>query len=153
MPLRHMAHSLRLTFPHRSSEWGLAAMLFLWGVVLLLDPGIFARSCAYHGMDDLLSQRGWAMLCLMTGWLRLVMLGVNGLWRRSPHLRAIGAFVGSVFWFQITMSFIQSDTVSTGLAVYPVLFLLDAYNVFRAVNDAGQADKFYRAHNVRFDHK
>lgn len=149
MLFSYMIRSLRDTFPTRNSEWGLATMLLLWGVILDFDPTLFARSPSFDGMARLFDQSTWAVLCFLTGVGRLAMLTVNGFWRRSPHLRAMGAFLGSGFWFQITLSFLQSETTSTGLAIYPVLFLLDAYNVLRALGDAGHTDKYYRAMDVR----
>lgn len=139
----HFSRSLRETFPTRASEWALGLMLFLWSVILSINPDLFETSNSLAPLGQILSQSTWAVLCLIAGGGRLIMLAVNGAWRRSPHLRAIGAFVSCFFWFQISLGMLQAGTVGTGLAVYPVLFFLDVYNVFRASRDAGSSDRIF----------
>lgn len=138
---RHFSTSLRETFPTRASEWALAVMLFLWGIVLAVNVDLFTESRSFSEIARVFGQSTLSWMCLAAGGGRLAMLAVNGAWRRSPHLRAIGAFVSAGFWFMISMGFLQAGTFGTGLAVYPVLFLLDAYNVIRAAGDAGTADR------------
>lgn len=137
----HFTRSFRETFPTRASEWALGLMLFLWSVILSANPTLFADSAALAPLADIVSQRTWAVLCLIVGGGRLIMLAINGAWRRSPHLRALAAFVSSFFWFEITVGLLESGTFGTGLAIYPVLLALDIYNVLRAARDAGSADR------------
>lgn len=140
MLLMHITSSLKETFPVRATEWALAAILFLWGVVLVVNPTLFITGESYKNLNDLMRQDTWASLCILVGGLRLMMLAINGTWRRSPHMRIVGAFVSCFFWFQISIGIAQSGVFGTGLAVYPVLFFLDTYNVFRATRDAGAVD-------------
>ena len=88
-------------------------------------------------------ETAWGTACILIGGARLAFLFVNGLWRRSPHLRLLGAFAACFFWFQITAGFVFAGTWSTGLAIYPVLFLLDFYNILRAATDAAIVDHKY----------
>lgn len=140
MIFAHITHSLRHTFPTRASEWALGLMLFNWSVVLIFNPNLFAELPNYSHFTEIMSQGSWAALCFIGGTLRLTMLFINGTWRRSPHLRAAAAFLSCFFWFQVSLALFQSGLFATGLAVYPVLFLLDVYNVFRASRDAGFSD-------------
>lgn len=140
----HMVASFRETFPSRASEWATASMLFLWAIVLAQNPDLFYRpGSVFRPLTDIASQGTWAWLCLVAGLGRLASLGINGAWRRTPHLRALTAFVTAGFWFLISVGIITSGNGTTGLAIYPVLFLLDAYNVIRSMGDAGSADRFY----------
>jgi hypothetical protein len=66
---------------------------------------------------------------------------VNGLLRRSPHVRALTSFVSALVWFEISIGFLQSGAPTTGLAIYPWLFLLDTFNTVRAMGDAGKSDR------------
>lgn len=144
MILTHIGASLRETFPARASEWALGLMLFLWSVILVTNTDLFATSRSYTALLGIMPQRGWAVLCLIGGGGRLIVLAINGAWRRSPHLRAGMAFVGGLFWFSISLGLWQAGTFGTGLAVYPVLFLLDSFNAVRGMGEAGLIDRAHR---------
>ena len=144
MILDHLARSLRETFPARASEWALGAMLFNWSVVLSLNPTLFEEGRSYSELARWMSQDAWVWLCLAVGGARLLVLAINGAWRRSPHARAIAAFVSCFFWFQITLGMIGAGTWSTGLAIYPVLFMLDAFNAIRSMGEAGFSDAIHK---------
>lgn len=143
MQMFHMLRSFRETFPTRAPEWGLASILFLWGVIVGVNTTLFETSSAMGQLGRIMPQETWATAALIAAALRIAMLCVNGMWRRSPHLRAAGAFISCFFWLQISLGLAQADGLVTGLAVYPVLFLLDSYNVIRAARDAGSADRIH----------
>ena len=142
MLIAHLSQSLRETFPTRASEWALATMLFLWSVVLHLNPDLFETSGAptYHALANIMAQNTWALLCLVAGGGRLTVLAINGAWRRSPHCRGVAALIGALFWFEIIVGIFQGGSFGTGLAIYPVLFFLDSYNAIRAFGEAGRSD-------------
>ncbi|MDS1135167.1 hypothetical protein [Nitratireductor indicus] len=144
MILAHIKRSFRETFPVRASEWALAAMIFNWGIILVFNDDLFASHPSYRVLKDTMAQDCWTVLCLGVGGFRLLVLLINGAWRRSPHLRAAGAFLSILFWFQISMGFALVGTWGTALAVYPVLLLLDSYNAIRAVTDAAVSDEKFK---------
>lgn len=143
MIIAHLSRSLRETFPARASEWALGTILFNWSLVLLFNEALFSAGRSYAVLGQLMGQETWAGLCLVCGGGRLLILAINGAWRRSPHLRALFAFLSCFFWFQITLGMAQAGTQGTGLAVYPVLFLLDAFNTLRAMGEAGLSDRIH----------
>lgn len=143
MILAYISQSIAATFPTRATEWGKAVMLFLWGVVLAFNTDLLATTPSLTPSLQLASQPAWAYACLVVGGARLVMLVINGAWRRSPHLRAVAAFISCFFWFQISVGLIEAGTYGTGLAIYPVLLALEIYNVFRAARDAGTSDRIH----------
>lgn len=143
MILDHFSRSLRETFPARASEWALGLMLFLWSVILIANPDVFTGP-SYRGLVMVAEQDTWAMLCLLVGGGRLLVLAVNGAWRRSPHMRSAMAFFSCFFWYQITIGMMQSGTWATGLAVYPVLLGLDAFNAIRTLGEAGASDNLHK---------
>lgn len=144
MDFLHLSRSLRQTFAVRASEWALALMLLNWSIVLSASPDLFAANSSYAPMASLMPQDTWVLVCFLAGAGRLIVLMINGAWRRTPHLRAAGAFVACFFWFQISLGFAQAEIWGTGMAVYPVLLALDAYNVIRAITDAAIVDKHFK---------
>lgn len=140
--MTHIANSFKETFPTRASEWALGTMLLIWSALMVIEPALLSNS-RLRGMLLIFDQDTWAMIALIVGGGRLLILGVNGAWRRTPHLRSGAAFISCFFWFQLTISILQLDQIVTGLAFFPVLFFLDMYNVFRAARDAGYSDRIH----------
>jgi len=148
----HITTSIKETFPTRAAEWATGTILFNWCIVLTSNPDLFTESKSFVELARLMSQHSWAMLCGVVGGGRLLILVINGSWRRSPHLRAVAAFISSVFWFQISIGFFQAGTFGTGLAAYPILFFLDVYNVFRSARDAGNSDRIHTGSRNGHEH-
>jgi hypothetical protein len=119
-------------------------VLFLWAIVLTWHPALFDTAPSYSAMADLFSQNTWAIICLIVGGGRLTVLAINGAWRRSPHMRAASAFLSCFVWYQISIGLLQAETGGTGLAVYPVLLCLDAFNAIRAFGEAGKSDAIHQ---------
>jgi hypothetical protein len=124
------------TFPGRSNEWFCATFMFLWGIVLLQPAATLAESPGLYPLLRITTEANWTALCLIIGLLRLVILFINGSWRASPKWRAAFAFFGCFFWFQVSLGVATSGIVSTALACYPLVFLMDVYSTFRAGLDA-----------------
>lgn len=127
------------TFPLRVNEWFLAGVLFLWGLILAQPHDIFSNPI-YSGLVRFAPQETWAFFCMVTGAIRLAALAINGAWRPSPHIRCALAFITCFFWLQIVFGLAQSDAPSTGLAVYPMILMLDLYSCYRASVDAKISD-------------
>jgi len=144
MDFLHISQSFRQTFAVRASEWALSLMLLNWSIVLFASPELFVDRPSYAPLASIMKQETWATICFVAGAGRLIVLLINGSWRRTPHLRASGAFIACFFWFQITLGFAQAETWATGMAIYPVLLALDAYNVIRAITDAAITDNHFK---------
>lgn len=144
-----MILKLTKTFPIRVTEWLLAGIMFSWAVVAWnLTPYDWDASL-YTGLrrvaDD---NQTWATFAFLIGGTRLAALAINGAWRPSPHLRAIGAFFACFMWLQITLGIASAEIRATGIAIYPWLLIADIYNVFRASHDARISDDRARARRV-----
>lgn len=135
--------------PGRASEWALSAIIAGWGVILSLSNGLFEKP-SYVALARIADQADWASLCAFAGIARIAALTINGTFANtwwshySPHVRASMAFIACFYWLTISLSVAGSDQLSTGLAVYPVLLFLDAYNVIRASIDARHSEEKYR---------
>lgn len=140
-----MIVKLTHSFPVRVMEWLLAGIMLSWAIVCFnLTPEDWAGPL-YAGLRRLGDNHTWGGIAFIIATIRLACLGINGAWRPSPHLRALGAFLSCFMWLQISLGIFAADLRATGMAVYPWLLLADIYNVFRASFDARVSDDRARA--------
>ena len=134
---------IRTRFDRRLSEWMVAAMTALWGTVLLLPGSTYDTSPVFAFTSYIVSENVLGSVMVFFGVLRLIGLFVNGARQDvTPWIRVVSAGVGFMVWSLICFSFALSGVVSTWLAIYPVIVLVELANVSRAAHDAGE----YRAH-------
>lgn len=132
--------------PERVAEWALAIVLVRFGWTLLQPGDTFALSPTFTDMANMASENVWGWGCFLIGVVRLLALIVNGtFWdtiysRYSPHVRGITAVISIFAWTNICYGMWASGVNTTGLAVYPVLLVLDIWCVFHAFGDAKAAD-------------
>ena len=136
-------HRLQDSVRFRLAEWGLAVVMFSWGWLLLL-PYDSLSIPVMAGLLQAAPETVWGTGCLALGGARLCVLVVNGAWRRNAHARAICAFLSCFVWVQICIGLAATGIVTTGLATYPVLLLMDIYVVFRAAAEARDTDEAWR---------
>lgn len=153
MPHRHKPLPTRLYFgiadhfPARRSEWVLASIMLVWGWILIGPADTFSQSKAWAQMAAIMPESSWGIFAIWVGTFRLAALIINGTFsgtwygRWSPHVRALASFLSCFLWFQISFGLWASDAATTGLAVYPGLFVLDAMNIVAALKDAAGMDK------------
>lgn len=143
MILARVARGVTEHFPARASEWALAGMMMIWGIIVLQPGDLFAKMPAYAYMHWIAPEQAWGMATISVGAVRLMALVINGTfldtwWGKwSPWVRCILSFASCFLWFAISFGLIGSHVLSTGLATYPFLFALDAWNCRRAAGDAG----------------
>lgn len=140
--VRRVLTGVTESFPARASEWLLSIALVRWGVILL-DEAILFESPTFKPLASIASEETWGWLAIVAGTLRIFALIINGTFRGtwysnvSPHVRCGMSFVACFIWAQISMGLHASGVPTTGLAVYPILFLLDGWNAIRAAGDVG----------------
>jgi hypothetical protein len=78
---------------------------------------------------------------IVFGLVRLMILLINGAWRRSPHGRAVTAFLCCFFWTQIVLSF--APTFGFAFVMACGWLGADVINVMRAMRDARTVDEAY----------
>jgi hypothetical protein len=139
----HIRDNFANAFFPRLSEWAAAGCLLGMGWMLSINSDLMAstKTQAYQLMLMIAEQSTWATFMLIFAAARLVILLINGAWRRSPHLRSISAFLTCFFWTQIVLSFLPTF----GFAfVFSAAFLcLDFVNSIRAARDARIVDAAY----------
>ena len=72
----------------------------------------------------------------------MLVLLINGAWWRSPHLRALMAFLSCFVWWQMSSDLVPNFAL--GFALLPPILALDAYNAIRAGREAGVAHYIQR---------
>lgn len=135
-------HFAEAFFP-RLSEWTAAGVVFFLGMILTANPELMhtANTRGYVLMLAIAEQPTWAAVMKGFGALRLLILFINGAWRRSPWARAACALLSCFFWTQITLSFAPVFGFAFGLAAG--FLCMDMVNVFRAMRDARIVDDAY----------
>ena len=138
--LAHIRSNFAAAFFPRMSEWACAAAIFGIGLVLHfnVDLMVNATTSTYSLMLSIATQQTWSRALLVFGICRLVVLLINGAWRRSPHLRSIMAILSCFPLYTIAMSVLP---VFGMLMVFAWIFLgMDVINAVRAAGDAKTVD-------------
>lgn len=138
----HIQKNFAAAFFPRLSEWWAASVMFALGWMLAANPDLMASSPAriYDAMLSIAPQTTWSSSLIIFACLRLTVLLINGAWRRSPHLRALSAFLSCFLWTQITLSFATSLDFSFVLACG--WLGTDMINIMRAMRDARLIDHY-----------
>lgn len=142
MILVHSVKSLKTTFDARAAEWALAVAMLNLGLAFTYNTTLFTSSSAWDALAAFASQETWALACTTLGGTRLLILMINGAWWRTPHLRALMAFLSCFIWWQLAHDLVPN--FSLGFAIIPPVLVLDAYNAIRAASEAGVAQFIQR---------
>lgn len=134
--LRSIGHR----FGPRLSEWFVAGVTFLWGVVLLFPADTFTGD-SWVIFRAIMPEQDWGILMLALGLARLTGLVVNGARRKvTPYIRMVSAGCGVGLFVGISAGFYFSGVIGTWIAVYPMIVVLELFNIHRAAHDAGETD-------------
>jgi hypothetical protein len=130
----------------RVCECMLAWMMVAWGITTIVVTPIMAGP-VYKYILAVMQEDSWGWLALAFGVFRLTALCINGLWRRTPLLRFIGAMFGFIFWFTLGsfyMLAVIDKTVAPfpGLSFYPIFAFFEVYASFRCGQDARAMQSF-----------
>ncbi|TIR24043.1 MAG: hypothetical protein E5X34_13395 [Mesorhizobium sp.] len=144
MIILRIAGGIRAHFGIRVTEWIMAAALFMFSTVLLLDPKTFDTSTGFAVIAMYGDEFFWGNLCLAAALFRLIALTVNGTFKQfpySPHLRAGASLASAVFWGQIALGILVAKLLLgggvTGVVAYSTLMAIEMWNVIRAWADVG----------------
>lgn len=130
----------RDTFRERLPEWVTSATLVFWGLIVLTETSDLWTQQYFSVLANIAEQRTWGMITLILGSLRLVALAVNGIWRPTAHIRALGAMCGMLVWTAIILSYIALPWNPPALATKSALWVLDLSALWFAAGDAKVAD-------------
>lgn len=129
------------TFRERMPEWALSMCMIGWGLLAMASNGMFFDQAFYHPLLDLMpSQELWGILVLAVGLIRMVFLVINGAFRPSAHIRAIGCVLGSVLWGSLLVAGLNLQWLSPITSIYATLLTLDLLSLWFSAGDAKLAD-------------
>lgn len=130
---------LKHRFGPRLTEWLIAAQTALFGLVLLLPADIFSGEAWLVFRQIKLSQGGMGLLMLFLGLARLAGLVINGTRPKvTPWIRVISASIGFMIFTGLSFGFALSGHVSTWIAIYPMIAMVELVNLYRAIFDASE---------------
>ena len=114
----HVRDNFSRVFVSRMIEWEHAIGLFLFGLVLVMQPGLLWKAPGYAAFKTIHdSPSFWAISAMLVGATRFVILFYNGTISRSPHLRAGAAMLSAAFWLYAGLGSVIAGTLS------PVTFM------------------------------
>lgn len=143
MVFAHIRDNFAAAFFPRLSEWLAGFVLLGLGWMLSANPALMqGGELDYQLMLIIASQPFWSTVLIIFAGARLSVLLINGAWRRSPHLRALAAFLSCFFWTQITLSF--APTFGFAFILACGWLGMDMINIMRAMRDARTIDDTYR---------
>ncbi|SON54307.1 hypothetical protein HDIA_0766 [Hartmannibacter diazotrophicus] len=146
--ITHFHRNFPIVFLSRMIEWEHSVSLFLFGLMIYIRPEIISESETCPNFMRIWGNPiGWAVLCMSVGGLRFMVLIVNGLFRRSPHLRAVCSLVSGFVLLQIILGFVSSGYISTAFAIYPTHFFFECVIFVMTIRYAKIVD--LQARNVR----
>lgn len=137
------------TFRERMPEWILSTGMLLWGMMTLFSPNLFNTVPFFAPLLQLMSQTSWGILAVLIGTIRLIFLIINGAFRPSAHIRAIGCIFGTLLWINLLISALSLDALTPTTAIFAMLLALDIVSLWFAAGDAKLADLAARGELVK----
>jgi hypothetical protein len=114
--------------------------MLVWAYIVLLQPGMFQSHPWFAPLVRLMPQAAWGVMAFTAAGVRIFCLFRNGEGRRSPHLRALGCFIGVFCWMWLLLGALSVDWLPAGIATILMPLTSDAWSLWYAVGDARVAD-------------
>jgi hypothetical protein len=104
-----------------------------WGVNVLRTE-VFFDLPTYRVMGAVMTESRWGMGAVLVAVIRMVGLGINGWWKRTPIIRFVGAMLGALTWMSIAFLMFASTVDSAvrlpaGMYFYLVFFIFEGWCV------------------------
>ncbi len=126
-----------VVFTPRMSEWITTGALFGCGQILVANETLMTTSVVsanYEMMLALGTQEHWSFVLRMVSVARIVLLAINGTWKKSPFLRALFALLCCLIWLQIVLSFFP--LYGFGFVFSMTFLIIEVMNVMRAARES-----------------
>jgi hypothetical protein len=149
----HIRNNFASAFFPRRSEWAAATVLLGLGWMLSVNGDLMhaTNTQAYSLMLMIAPQSAWSMVMTVFACGRLLILLINGAWRRSPHARGASAFLSCFFWTQIVLSF--APTFGFAFIMASGWLVTDMLNIMYAFRDARTVDHSFAVRGNAGEHQ
>jgi hypothetical protein len=121
-------------------EWVLATGMVAWGLIALASSTVFSSQEFFQALSEFMPFMAWGALAVLVGVVRLIFLVINGAWRPSAHIRAVGCFAGSLFWGSLLIASLKLTWLTPNTAIFATALGLDLISLSFASGDAKLAD-------------
>ncbi len=123
----------------RPMEWLLACCAIAWGFAIL-QPGDLFEIPSYRLLGLIMRETTWGALAILIGCMRCLGLGINGWWKRSPIIRALGSYVSGFLWLSLCiLQFAAAKKggiyLPAGVYFYLVFFVFEGWALAAAGYD------------------
>lgn len=137
------------TFRERMPEWVQSVCMVLWGFTTIAAMGLFEANSFFAPLLLLMGQQAWGVFAIVVGTVRLSFLVINGAWRPSAHIRAIGCVFGCLLWGSLFVSALSLPWITPAVATYGTMLAFDLFSLWFAAGDAKLADLSARGEIIK----
>jgi hypothetical protein len=121
-------------FRDRQMEWALAAGATGWGALLVGNPDAFGRAF-YAPLARMAPSSVWGWGLLALGAIGLVVLFINGAWRRTPMFRQISSTGRMFAWSGLLFGCFSVDWQPPSAALYAMILVMEVMALSNATAD------------------
>lgn len=125
---------MRKHFRERQMEWALAGMATGWGAILLSSPQTFDRPF-YAPLRRMAPAAAWGWGIFGIGLLGLLVLFINGAWRRTPLFRQISCGGRSLAWAGLLFGCLSVEWQTPAAMVYAMILAMELMAMSNATAD------------------
>lgn len=133
--ITRLQRSLNLRF----SEWMLAFIMLGLGLMYAL-PEHSMDAPAMMQMTYTMPETAWGVVSIIIGGVRILVLGINGAWKKQGHARAVLGILCLLVWTQTAIVFLNYPPASPGDIIFPIFVISELFLIFRAAKEAGTID-------------
>jgi hypothetical protein len=135
----------RQTFRERQIEWALATGATGWGAILIQNQDVFERPF-YQPLERMFPAAVWGWGMFSLGLLGLVVLFINGAWRRTPFFRQVSSGGRMIAWAGLLFSALSVDWQTPGAMIYAMILLMEIMAQSNATADGQRIKSGAMAH-------
>ena len=126
---------MRQHFRERQMEWALASMSTGWGAILMSSPQTLDRPF-YAPLRRMFDAETWGWGMFLLGLLGLVVLFINGAWRRTPLFRQISSSGRVLTWAALFFGTLSVEWQTPAAMIYAGILAMEIMALSNATADA-----------------
>ncbi len=125
---------LRQHFRERQVDWALTAMATGWGAIVISSPETFNRPF-YIPLARMFQPLVWGWGMFLLGAIGLMVLFINGAWRRTPFFRQMTSAGRMLAWSGLLFGALSVEWQSPGAMIYAGILAMEAMAFSNATAD------------------